>query len=141
MVIRIDRGVARYGLPGLLLGIGLAWVSGGRGPEVAAQTGSGRCRNGKPWFGAVRGSRPNSGTTADGRRRSEWDAGLDHHGRARLSGCISSTPRTARSLFTASIPRIPRGLSSSRPHASTGGTSSSNIITTRRRSPTPSRRR
>ena len=41
MVIRIDKGVARYGLPGLILGIGLAWVSGGRGPEVAAQTGPG----------------------------------------------------------------------------------------------------
>ena len=41
MVIRIDGGVARYGLPGLLLGIGLAWISGGRGPEVAAQTGAG----------------------------------------------------------------------------------------------------
>jgi hypothetical protein len=40
MVIRIDKGVARYGLPGLILGIGLAWFSGGRGPEVAAQTGS-----------------------------------------------------------------------------------------------------
>ena len=39
MVIRIDKGVVRYGLPGLILGIGLAWVSGGRGPEVAAQTG------------------------------------------------------------------------------------------------------
>ena len=42
MVIRIDKGVARYGLPGLILGIGLAWGSGVRGPEVAAQTGSGR---------------------------------------------------------------------------------------------------
>jgi hypothetical protein len=41
MVIRIDQGVVRYGLPGLILGIGLAWFSGGRGPEVAAQTGSG----------------------------------------------------------------------------------------------------
>ena len=39
MVIRIDKGVARYGLPGLILGIGLAWSSGIRGPEVAAQTG------------------------------------------------------------------------------------------------------
>ncbi len=44
MVIRIDKGVARYGLPGLILGIGLAWVSGDRGPEVAAQTGSGGSR-------------------------------------------------------------------------------------------------
>ncbi len=41
MVVRIDTNVARYGLPGLILGIGLAWVLGARGPEVAAQTGSG----------------------------------------------------------------------------------------------------
>jgi hypothetical protein len=41
MVIRIDQGVVRYGLPGLILGIGLVWFSGGRGPEVAAQTGPG----------------------------------------------------------------------------------------------------
>jgi hypothetical protein len=41
MVIRIDNGLARYGLPGLILGIALAWVSGIRGPEVAAQTGAG----------------------------------------------------------------------------------------------------
>jgi len=44
MVIRIDKGVARYGLPGLILGIGLAWGSGIRGPEVAAQTGPGGSR-------------------------------------------------------------------------------------------------
>jgi hypothetical protein len=41
MVRRLDKGVVRFGLPGLLLGLGLAWVSGIRGPEVAAQTGPG----------------------------------------------------------------------------------------------------
>jgi hypothetical protein len=41
MVIRLDSGLARYGLPGLLLGVALAWVSSARGPAVAAQTGSG----------------------------------------------------------------------------------------------------
>ena len=40
MVLRLDKGAVRFGLPGLLLGLGLAWVSGIRGPEVAAQTGS-----------------------------------------------------------------------------------------------------
>jgi hypothetical protein len=39
MVIRIDKGVLRYGLPGLILGIALALSSGIRGPEAAAQTG------------------------------------------------------------------------------------------------------
>ena len=41
MVLRLDKGVVRFGLPGLVLGLVLAWVSGIRGPEVAAQTGSG----------------------------------------------------------------------------------------------------
>jgi hypothetical protein len=41
MVLRLDKGVVRFGLPGLLLGLVLAWASGIRGPEVAAQTGSG----------------------------------------------------------------------------------------------------
>jgi hypothetical protein len=40
MVSRIDQGVARFGLPGLLVGVMLAWVSGVRGPQAAAQTGS-----------------------------------------------------------------------------------------------------
>jgi hypothetical protein len=40
MVLRLDKGVVRFGLPGLLLGLVLAWASGIRGPEVAAQTGS-----------------------------------------------------------------------------------------------------
>ncbi len=46
MVIRIDTGVARYGLPGLILGLGLAWFSGARGPEAAAQTGGGSSPSG-----------------------------------------------------------------------------------------------
>ena len=57
MVIRIDRGVARYGLPGLVLGIGLAWVSGVRGPEVAAQTGSGGSSTASP--GSARSAEAN----------------------------------------------------------------------------------
>ena len=41
MFLRLDKGVVRYGLPGLLLGLGMTWISGIRGPEAAAQTGSG----------------------------------------------------------------------------------------------------
>jgi hypothetical protein len=40
MGVRIDSALARYGLPGLILGMFLAWGSGVRGPEVAAQTDS-----------------------------------------------------------------------------------------------------
>ncbi len=54
MVIRIDKGVARFGLPGLILGIGLAWVSGSAGPEVAAQTGSGGATSGELRVGSKR---------------------------------------------------------------------------------------
>ena len=59
MVIRIDAGVARFGLPGLVLGMVLVWVSGMRGPEAVAQTGPGDPAAGNP--GPVRsaeGNRP-----------------------------------------------------------------------------------
>jgi hypothetical protein len=59
MVIRIDGGVARYGLPGLLLGLGLAWFSGARGPEVAAQTGPGGAQTASP--GTARSAETNRG--------------------------------------------------------------------------------
>jgi hypothetical protein len=38
MGVRIDSALARYGLPGLVMGMFLAWGSGVRGPQVAAQT-------------------------------------------------------------------------------------------------------
>jgi hypothetical protein len=41
MLVRIGSGVARFGLPGVLVGVMLAWICGGRGPEVLAQSGSG----------------------------------------------------------------------------------------------------
>lgn len=41
MIVRDWRGVARYGLPGLILGAVVSWVAGARGPEVSAQTGPG----------------------------------------------------------------------------------------------------
>jgi hypothetical protein len=41
MVIRMDSGVARYGVPGLILGFAMAWWTGTRGPEVQAQTDGG----------------------------------------------------------------------------------------------------
>jgi len=38
MVMRMAGGMARYGLPGLVLGVALSWVAGVRGPEASAQT-------------------------------------------------------------------------------------------------------
>ncbi|MGO9465321.1 MAG: hypothetical protein ACLQIB_31675 [Isosphaeraceae bacterium] len=37
MGVRIDSAVARYGLPGLVLGMVLAWGGGVRGPQVVAE--------------------------------------------------------------------------------------------------------
>jgi hypothetical protein len=39
MVLRISSGVARFGVPGVLLGVGLAWFFAARGPALAAQAG------------------------------------------------------------------------------------------------------
>jgi hypothetical protein len=72
MVIRIDKGLVRYGLPGLILGIGLAWISGVRGPEVAAQSGlggataanPGSARSGDP--SRAPASRPTAGGEVNG---------------------------------------------------------------------------
>lgn len=41
MVVRDWSGAARYGLPGLILGVAVSWIGGARGPEAAAQTGVG----------------------------------------------------------------------------------------------------
>jgi hypothetical protein len=60
--IRMAGGVARFGLPGLLLGVALAWVSGARGPEVAAQTGGDGGQPAQPGTARpVDGSRPAAG--------------------------------------------------------------------------------
>jgi hypothetical protein len=41
MVIRINDGVARFGLPGLFLGLAVAWVGGFGGPPAVAQSRAG----------------------------------------------------------------------------------------------------
>lgn len=41
MLVRNWSAAARYGLPGLILGVALSWIGGARGPEAAAQTGPG----------------------------------------------------------------------------------------------------
>lgn len=41
MLVRISSGVARYGLPGLVLGLVLSWVVGTREPLAVAQTRAG----------------------------------------------------------------------------------------------------
>ena len=138
MVIRIDKGVARYGVPGLILGIGLAWGSGMRGPEVAAQTAPGgpRATSSGPAEGnRSGGQRPVAGGEVNGTL-----ALITTSGPAQWLYLVDTKDR-AYLLFIVSIPRIPRGLSSSRPLASTNGISSWNITTTRLRSPTRSRRR
>jgi hypothetical protein len=41
MLVRNWSGAARFGLPGLIMGIAVSWIGGARGPEAAAQTGPG----------------------------------------------------------------------------------------------------
>ncbi|AMV38808.1 hypothetical protein [Planctomyces sp. SH-PL62] len=41
MKVRDWNGVARFGLPGLILGVAVSWIGGARGPDLAAQTAGG----------------------------------------------------------------------------------------------------
>ena len=71
MALRMDSGVARFGLPGLMLGVGLAWISGVRGPEASAQTGkeSSPAAQGtpaRPADGGRAASRPGASGDANG---------------------------------------------------------------------------
>ena len=63
MVMRVASGIARYGLPGLVLGIALAWGTGMRGPEARAQTDRGGSSSAQAGAG-----RPAEPTRAQGAR-------------------------------------------------------------------------
>ena len=41
MLVRISAGMARFGLPGVMLGVAISWMSGARGPLAEAQTRAG----------------------------------------------------------------------------------------------------
>ncbi|APW62569.1 hypothetical protein [Paludisphaera borealis] len=60
MVVRNWSGAARFGLPGLILGVAVSWVGGARGPEAAAQTGAG----GDSSIPAIQPQRPHDPTRA-----------------------------------------------------------------------------
>jgi hypothetical protein len=57
MVERVGSGVVRFGLPGLLLGVSIAWISGARAPEALAQNRS----NGAPAGSSGAPARPLEG--------------------------------------------------------------------------------
>ena len=57
MVERMGGGVVRFGLPGLLLGVSIAWISGARAPEALAQNRS----NGAPAGSSGAPARPLEG--------------------------------------------------------------------------------
>ncbi len=48
MVVRVGSGVVRFGLPGLLLGVSIAWISGARAPQAVAQSRSNDVSSGIP---------------------------------------------------------------------------------------------
>ena len=41
MLVRISGGMARFGLPGVILGVAISWMAGARGPLAEAQTRAG----------------------------------------------------------------------------------------------------
>jgi hypothetical protein len=41
MLVRISGGMARFGLPGMILGVAISWMAGARGPLAEAQTRAG----------------------------------------------------------------------------------------------------
>jgi hypothetical protein len=57
MAVRFGNGVMRFGLPGLLLGVLISWLSGARAPEAVAQTRS----SGVPAGGSAAPARPLEG--------------------------------------------------------------------------------
>lgn len=66
MLVRISRGMARFGLPGVILGVAISWMAGARGPLAEAQTrtgGEGGSQVGLP----VRG--PDAGRAQQGQGR------------------------------------------------------------------------
>ncbi|WP_165249221.1 hypothetical protein [Paludisphaera soli] len=49
MKVRDWNGVARFGVPGLILGVAVSWLGGARGPQLSAQTaGEERTGQGRP---------------------------------------------------------------------------------------------
>ncbi len=55
MRVRISGGITRFGLPGVVLGVAIAWMAGARGPLAEAQTragGEGGSQAGSPVRGA-----------------------------------------------------------------------------------------
>jgi hypothetical protein len=88
MVKSIDGGLVRFGLPGLIVGVALAWFVGVRGPEAAAQSGGGGAPPAHPG-----GARPVEGARPAGARPS---AGGDSNGTLAL---ITSTPGPAQLLY------------------------------------------
>jgi hypothetical protein len=73
MVVRVSSGMVRFGLPGLLLGVSIAWISGGRAPEAVAQTrssGASAASSGAPARplegGRSQAARPISGGDSNG---------------------------------------------------------------------------
>ena len=66
MLVRISSGMARFGLPGIVLGVAISWIAGARGPLAEAQTragGEGGSQMGLP----VRGPDANRAQQGQGR--------------------------------------------------------------------------
>lgn len=76
MKVRDWNGVARFGLPGLIVGVAVSWLAGARGPELAAQTaadaGALRGLPVRPTAGGEAGGTMAFVTTPPGSQQGQW---------------------------------------------------------------------
>jgi hypothetical protein len=86
MVIRLNGGMARFGLPGMILGVVLSWMAGARGTQALAQARTG----GDP---GVQGGR---GVDARGTQQGKLLAGGDANGTLAL---VTSPAGSAQWLY------------------------------------------
>lgn len=89
MVIRLNGGMARFGLPGMILGVALSWIAGARGTQALAQARPG----GDP--GALAGL-PARGTDTRGAQQGRLLAGGDTNGTLAL---VTSPAGSAQWLY------------------------------------------
>ncbi len=73
MRVRISGGMARFGLPGVILGVAISWMAGARGPLAEAQTRAGG-ESGSQVGLPVRGSDANRAQQGQGRLLASGEA-------------------------------------------------------------------
>jgi hypothetical protein len=73
MSVRISGGITRFGLPGVVLGVAIAWMAGARGPLAEAQTRAGG-EGGSQAVSPVRGAEASRAQQGQGRLLASGEA-------------------------------------------------------------------